>query len=329
MSQLSASDFDAVVVGAGPAGLNAALVLARARRRVLLHDSGEPRNAASHALHGFLSRDGLDPAELRRIGRSQLERYPDAELTSDAVEDVRLVGDRFLVTSSLGESITARKLLLAVGIRDELPRVAGFEPLYGQSAFHCPYCDGWEVRDRALAVLSHDPGGIRLALLLLAWSRDLVLCTDGGWRPTAEQEDHLGRVGIRLAEERIARLEGTGAQLERIAFEDGSSIKREALFFHGPTRVSSSLPERLGCALTDGGRIEVDEAGRTSIAGVYAAGDSARRVGQFPATQVILAAASGAQAAIALHQELMHEEVGLPLALPARFGGGLTPSRPS
>ena len=318
VSHLSDSVFDAVVIGAGPAGLNAALVLGRARRRVLVIDGGEPRNAASHAMHGFLSRDGLDPAELRRIGRMQLEPYPDAELAAGVVGEVQIAGNRFEVTSSLGDPVVARKLLLAVGIRDELPQIAGFAPLYGNSAFHCPYCDGWEVRDQSIAVLSEEPGGLRLALLLLAWSRDVLLCTNGGWQPTTEQAEHLARVGVGLRQERIVRLEETSGQLDQIVFEGGSSVKRQVLFFHGPVRLSSSLPERLGCALTDSGRIEVDEAGRTSISGVYAAGDAARRSAEYPATQVILAAASGALAAIALHQELMYEEVGLAPALPPR-----------
>ncbi|MGH9189623.1 MAG: NAD(P)/FAD-dependent oxidoreductase [Acidimicrobiales bacterium] len=316
MSRSSDSAFDAVVVGAGPAGLNAALVLGRTRRRVLVLDAAEPRNAASHALHGFLSRDGLDPAELRRIGRIQLESYPHVSLVSDAVESVRAMGDRFEVTTSGGDSILARKLLLAVGIKDDLPKIDGFASLFGNSAFHCPYCDAWEVRDQPMAVFSEGSDGFRLALLLLSWSRDIVLCTHGPSKLGPDEIAHLASAGVLLREQRVARLEGEGGQLVRMAFEDGTSLMRRALFFHGPVRLASRLPETLGCTLTEAGRIEVDEAGRTSVPGVYAAGDAARRQGQHPATQVSLAAASGALAAIALHQELMHEDVGLTPALP-------------
>lgn len=308
--------FDAVVVGAGPAGLNAALVLGRARRRVLLVDEGSPRNAASHAMHGFLSRDGLDPSELRRIGRTQLEAYPGVQLLHGVVEDVQTRGDAFSLTAPDGAAIQARKVLLAVGIKDALPAITGFEPLYGNSVFHCFYCDGWEVRDHAAAVFSDGAGGYRTALMLLGWTRDVVFCTNGPSELTAAERSHLARQGITLREQRVARLEGVGGQLERIVFEEGGALARQVLFFHGDAGLDSTLPAKLGCALTEQRRIEVDEGGRTSVPGVFAAGDAARRRGQHPSTQVILAAASGALAAIALHQELMYEDVGLVPALP-------------
>ena len=313
----SDSPFDVVVAGAGPAGLNAALVLGRARRQVLLVDADQPRNAASHSLHGFLSRDGLDPAEFRRIGRLQLEAYVDVQSLSGIVEDVTRAGEsHFRVTVPGRGSIETRKVLFAVGIKDDLPQIEGFDPLYGSSAFHCPYCDGWEVRDQPVAVISEEPSGCRAALLLLAWCRNVVLCTHGPSQLSAEQRAHLAAQGVVLDERRIACLEGTGGQVQRLIFADGSSLSRRALFFHGAARLSTTLPARIGCALTELGRIAVDEAGRTSVAGIYAAGDAARRHGQHPATQVILAAASGALAAIAVHQDLMYEDVGLTPALP-------------
>jgi thioredoxin reductase len=311
-------DVDAVVVGAGPAGLNAALVLGRARRTTLLFDGGEPRNAASHAMHGYLSRDGLDPVELLQIGRTQLRTYPDVEVETAQVDDISRTDGKWIVRRSQGKAITARKVLLAVGVRDELPEIAGFGPMYGISAFHCPYCDAWEVRDRPIAVLSEGSGGFRLAILLLAWSRDIALCTQGPSGLTGEELSQLSRHGIDLYEKRVMRLDGHDGQLDRVVFEDETSLDRKALFFHGPVRLASALPERLGCVLTKAGRIEVDEAGRTSVPDIYAAGDGARRAGQHPATQVILAAASGALAAIALHQELMQEEVGLTPVLSPR-----------
>ena len=310
------SVFDAVVVGAGPAGLNAALVLGRARRRVLLADFGAPRNAASHALHGFISRDGIDPSELRRIGRLQLDPYPGVRVVSDAIDDVEASGEGFSVTVSDGAPIAARKLLLTVGIEDEKPRLEGFDSLYGNSVFHCFYCDGWEVRDRQLAAFSEGASGYRTALMLLGWSKDVVFCTNGPSELTAEERAHLAAQGVRLNEQRVARLDGTDGQLERLVFQDGSSLARQALFFHTPVRLSSPLPGRLGCAMTEQGRIEVDEGGRTSVAGVFAAGDAARRPGQHPTTQVIVAASGGAVAAITLHQELMYEDFGLTPALP-------------
>jgi len=305
-----------VVVGAGPAGLNAALLLCRARRTVVICDDGMPRNAASHAMHNFLSRDGMDPAELRRIGREELQGYAPARFVACTVEDAQPAGTRFHVVASNGETIAARKLLLAIGIRDQIPQLAGLEPMYGTSVFHCQYCDGWESCDKPLAVLAQGTPGYRQALMMLGWTKDVVLCTQGPSQLTPEQRATLQDRAIEVYEQPVVRLEGDGGRLERLVFADGSTLARRILFFHGDTPLSSPLASRLGCALTDQGRIEVDEGGRTSVDGVFAAGDGARRRGQHPATQVILAAASGAQAAIALHQELMSEDVGLTPALP-------------
>ena len=316
MSIPSGGVFDAVVVGGGPAGLNAALMLGRTRRDVLVVDAGSPRNAASHQMHGFLSRDGLDPSELRRIGRLQLESYRSVQFVSGAIDDVRTSGNQFSVTSEQGEVITTRKVLLAIGVKDALPDVAGFEPFYGNSAFHCFYCDGFEVRDQAVAVFSDGASGYRTALMLLGWSRDVVFCTNGPSELTADERSHLAAQGVMLNEQRVVRLEGVGGQLERLVLEDGSALPREVLFFHGPVTVDSTLPAKMGCTFTEQGRIEIDEGGRTSVEGVFAAGDAARRRGQHPSTQVILAAASGALAGIAMHQELMYEDVGLEPALP-------------
>ena len=315
-SRSSADRFDLVVIGGGPAGLNAALVLARARRSVVVLDSGAPRNAASHAMHGFLSRDGLDPVELRRLGRAELAEYPSAQLVETKVVDAAAVEAGFRVSDGEGRSFVGRKLLLALGVRDELPRVDGFDAVYGQAVFHCQYCDGWEVRNQPLAALGRGPGAMRLALLLLDWSADVVLCTDGPTELSPAEVAHLASQGVQVREDGLARLEGRSGQLERIVFDDGSALARRALFFHGAARVDPGLPAALGCTLTEAGRIEVDEAARTSVGGVYAAGDAARRPGQHPASQVIVAAASGALAAIAIHQDLMQEDVGVTPALP-------------
>jgi thioredoxin reductase len=316
VSRPSGGLFDAVVVGAGPAGLNAALVLGRTRRNALVVDGGSPRNAASHAMHGFLSRDGLHPAELRRIGRDQLEIYPSVQFMHDAVEDVQTSGQQFSVVVGHGDVIRARKILLAVGIKDALPAIPDFESFYGISAFHCYYCDAWEIRDQAVAVFSGGASGYRTALMLLGWSQDVVFCTNGPSELTGDERSHLAAHGVEVNEQRVVRLEGAGGKLERLVFEDGSTLPRQVLFFHGPVGLDSPLPASIGCALTDQGMIEVDEGGRTSVPGVFAAGDAARRRGQHPSTQVIFAAASGSLAAIALHQELMYEDFGLEPALP-------------
>ena len=166
--------FDVIIVGAGPAGLSAALILGRCRRKVLVCDAGHPRNAASRALHGYLTRDGIEPAELLRIGREQLSPYKTVQMRSGEVTDARRAGKGFEITVN-DEAIASRKLLLATGVVDHLPDIEGLKPLYGRSVFHCPYCDGWEQRDQPIAIYGREDRGAGLALELTGWSRDLVV----------------------------------------------------------------------------------------------------------------------------------------------------------
>src|SRR5687768_12786339 len=188
--------WDVVIVGGGPAGLSAALVLGRCRRRVLLCDSGRPRNYVSHELHGFLTRDCSEPAQLRRIGREQLQRYRTVEVRDVLVKDAAPHVQGFEVELQSGQRVGCRKLLLASGVRDDLPEVAGFDELYGKTAFHCPYCDGWEWRDQAVAVFGRGEKGKALALELLGWSRDIVLFSDGEEILSEDAQDELTRNGI-------------------------------------------------------------------------------------------------------------------------------------
>ncbi|HKR98738.1 MAG TPA: NAD(P)/FAD-dependent oxidoreductase [Candidatus Dormibacteraeota bacterium] len=304
-------------MGGGPAGLNAALMLGRSRRLAVLVDGGAGRNAASHAMHGYLSRDGLHPAELRRIGREQLQTYPTVDVLEAHVDEITGSAGHFTVHTSTGATLEARKLLLAPGIRDALPDVPGMQELYGVSVFHCFYCDGFEVSDQPLLVVGHGNSAYRQALMLLSWSRDIALCTLGVSDLSAEQRAHLASYAITVHEQRIERLETEAGRLVSVILGDGTALPRPVIFFHGATTIASALHEGLGCAMTDEGRIQVDEGHRTSVPGVFAAGDAARRSGQHPSTQVIFAAASGALAGIALHQELLHEDFGLTPALPA------------
>jgi thioredoxin reductase len=295
---------DAVIVGGGPAGLSAALILGRCRRRVLLCDAGNPRNRVSHGVNGFLTRDGTKPEELRRIGREELTRYPNVEVRDIAVCDADHVEGGFEVALEDGQTVRARKLLLATGLVEDLPDIPGFRHLWGRGTYNCPYCDGWENQDRAMAVYAKGDKGVGLALEMLIWSRDVVLCTDGPTDLAPEDREKLDRHGIRVVETRIDHLQGDD-RLERIMFEDGSFLEREALFYIYGTREPSPLAEKLGCELTDKGVIETRSYERTDVPGLFAAGDASRRV-QF----AIVAAAEGAAAAFAINTELYKEDFG-------------------
>ena len=296
--------FDVIIVGGGPAGLSAALVLGRCRRRVLICDSGRPRNAASHGLHGFLTRDGIEPAEFLRVAREQLRPYETVELRHTEVTDSSPHPQGFELKLDDGTQVFSRKLLLATGVVDELPEIQGLSAFYGRSVFHCPYCDGWEVRDQPLAVYGRGENGCGLALELTLWSHDLVLCTDGPSRLSEEESGRLARQNISVREDKIDHLEGKDGALERIVFADGKKLARRGMFFSTGQRQGCDLAGKLGCKSSEEGAVETGDYETTNVPGLYVAGDASRLV-QF----VIVAAAEGAQAAVAINKELLKEEL--------------------
>ena len=295
---------DVIIVGGGPAGLSAALVLGRCRRRTILFDAGHPRNEASRAMHGYLSRDGISPAEFLKIGREQLGKYDTIEIRSAKVTGVERGDCRFTVKIDNGEQFSSRMLLLATGLVDELPKVEGFRQFYGVTAHNCPYCDGWEHRDQPLAVLGCDGCAAELALELLLWSKDVVLCSNGAPECNREVLNQLKRNGVRIIDKPIKRLEGTGDKLERIRFEDGSESARTAIFFSPGQHQRSLLAEQLGCEFCDtDGCIQCSQEAVTNVPGVYAAGNATRGV-----QLVIAAAAEGMQAAFAINTALLEAD---------------------
>lgn len=298
------SNHDVIIVGGGPAGLSAALILGRCRRNVLVCDSGKPRNAASHGLHGYLTRDGIEPSEFLKISREQMKLYETVKLVEAEATKVRRDGDLFQLTLGDGQVVSSRKLLLATGVVDELPNVKGVRELYGRSVFHCPYCDGWEMRDQPLAVYGQGENGAGLAKELLLWSRDLVLCTDGGEPPNDETLEELDQYKIEIREEKIERLEGRDGVLETIVFENDQKIARRGMFFSTSQKQHSDLAKQLGCGFTEEGCVATGEYEATNVPGLYVAGDASRFV-----QMVIVAAAEGAQAAVAINKELMKEDL--------------------
>ncbi|NUR85452.1 MAG: NAD(P)/FAD-dependent oxidoreductase [Nonomuraea sp.] len=301
--------FDVVIVGGGPAGMSAALSLGRVHRKVLLVDAGEGRNAAAENVHNFLTRDGTPPAGLRELGHAELKAYPSVRTRTATVTDVR---EGFRLDLSDGGTVEGRRLLLATGLADDLPGPRGVRALWGRSAVHCPYCHGYECTGRRVAVLGAEPARVRLALQLSRFAAEVTLCADGraldpGMRATLETYG----VGVRC--EAVTRLEGTDGRLEQIVFENGPPLAADAVFVMNVPRQRSDLAARLSCTTFADGCVEVDELGRTSVPGVYAAGDMARRASvPVPLAAVVAAAAGGTVTAAALDQDLLSADFGLP-----------------
>jgi thioredoxin reductase len=290
--------YDVVIVGGGPAGLSAALVLGRCRRQVLVCDAGTPRNASSRALHGYLTRDGVAPPEFLRLAREELRQYGIEPLAS-AVTEIACIKDIFRLTLDDGQTLSTRAVLLATGVHDEIPDVPGLEECYGITVHHCPYCDGWEVRDRQLAVLGHGGAAAALALSLKTWSRDVTICTNGQARIHLRHRKQLDEQRILVYESAIDRIDHVGGHVQRLLLADGKAVPCDAIFFATHQRPQSDLPRQLGCELTRKGVVKTDHLGQTRIPGLYVAGDASRDV-QF----VIVAAAEGAKAAVAINKSL-------------------------
>jgi thioredoxin reductase len=287
--------FDVAIVGGGPAGLAAALVLGRMRRRVLLLDSDDPAHGVSDGVHGLFGHDGTPPFELRRTAQEQLRPYESVIVQKVAVEEVHQTPFGFSVTVT-GTTSEAGVLLLATGMRYELPPIEGVAEVWARGAYHCPYCHGWEVRDRPLA--AYGAGAAHLALLLTSLSDDVVLLIDGGAELDPDVAERLRQTGVVIRDDPVARLEAEGGKLARLVFADGSSDERAGLFFV-PTFTPSPLPAQLGCELDLSGAIVVDEDGGTSVPGVFAAGDATT-----DKKAVVLAAAAGSRAAYTINAGL-------------------------
>ena len=322
------SRYDAVVVGAGTAGLSAALVLGRSGRKVLVLDGGGPRNAPADASHGFFTRDGVHPGEMLRIGREQLEAYPDVEYRSGRATDASGTDGAFELALEDGEVVAARKLVLATGVLDELPERPGFRELWGKGVYHCPYCHGWEVRGRPLAVLARPGAAFERVALIRNLSRDLALLTDGEGGLSEDDRKKLDALSVPVYEERISRLEGDparpGGGLEQIVFEGGATLEREGIFYVPPQRQRSGLAGSLGCELSAPVPtvefVKADPMTReTSIAGVYSVGDTVAGPGQ----SVVLASASGAAAAYVLNHALARRDAEDEVATATSVGGDL------
>ncbi len=301
---------DAVIVGAGPAGLSAALILGRCRRNVLVCDTGQYRNVASHALHGFLTRDGIPPMELLEIGREQLKRYETVEQRNIEILAAKRSGSRFELQLADGSVVFCRNLLIATGVVDIMPPIPGVDAFYGRSVFHCPYCDGWEVRDTPIAIYGRGEHGKGLALELTAWSRRLTLVTDGADEMTQHDIEQLQANSIEIRRGRIIGLDGEGGMLQQVRFENGEILLCSAMFFSTGQHQRSSLAEQLGCDFTEKGAVATGKYESTNVPGLYVAGDASRAV-----QLAIVAAAEGAEVAFAINTALLRQDMADPASL--------------
>ena len=297
------NEYDVAVIGGGAAGLSAALVLTRARRRVVVIDAGEPRNAPAAHMQGFLSRDGLPPAELLAAGRDEVASYG-GHLVPGTVTSVR-PRDRggFEVGTADGDVVTARRVLVTTGLRDEVPDVPGVRERWGRDLLHCPYCHGHEVRDQPLGVLGGTPEAVEHALLVRQWSSDVVYFGHTGTLTPTDRERLLARA-IGVVEGPVARLVVEDDRLRGVELDDGRVVPRDAVFVRPAFVPHDDLLTQLGCATHDQGWVVADPTGRTSVAGVWVAGNAVN-----PRAQVITAAGEGSAAAIAINNDLVADDV--------------------
>ncbi len=295
-------DCEVLIIGAGPAGLSAALVLGRCLRRVLIVDRGERRNRLSHAMHCYLSRDGVDPKAFHDECRRQLERYETVSLRDGLAVTAKAIDGGFKVAFAGGATRTSRKLLLATGVRDVLPEIEGLSGCYGRSVHHCPYCDGYEHRGQPLAVIGDGEKGAGLARLMRQWSADETLCANG--EPvTAEDAQELAKAGVKVRLEKLRACEAKDGALERLIFAEGPPLECSAVFFNTGQVQRSDLLSQLGCQFDDKGGVKTNHLEQTGVPGLYVAGDASRDL-QF----VVMAAAEGAKAAVAINTELLRED---------------------
>jgi thioredoxin reductase len=303
--------WDCIVVGGGAAGLSAALVLGRARRRTLLVDAGEQSNLPAEGIGGLLGHEGRPPAELYAMGRDELGAYPTVELREDVVQGGERVDGGFALDLAGGGRELTRRVILATGMEYQPPDLPGLAPLWGRSVFHCPFCHGWEMRDTALAVLGGGHGGLHRALLLRGWSDDVMLLSDGPAGLEPDGRERLSAAGVEVDERPVARLVARDGALAAVEFGDGSRLARDGLLVPVTVRQRSTLAAGLGAEPAEPGPVVVDALVvdtmfRTTAPGVSAAGDVSAQL-----QQVAGAISAGSLAAVGVVQGLMAEDHGL------------------
>ena len=299
------NQFDCAIIGGGPAGLNAALILGRARRNTILFDNNNPRNAVTHESHGFITRDGVKPNEFREIAHRDISKYPSVIYNKEEITSITRKHLLFDLVTSNKELYRSKTIIIATGLKDVLPDIENISDYYGKSLFNCPYCDGWEMRDKPLVVIIEEQiQGFHFIQTIYHWSKDLVVCTNGKAILDTDQKRMIQNKGIKVMENKIKNFEGKDGQMEKINFENGDSVMRKGGFVLPQPIQASDFAKKLGCEYNSLGGISVDFYGRTNIQGVYAAGDAS----VFAPAQLIIAAADGLKAAAGVNRDLIQKE---------------------
>jgi thioredoxin reductase len=294
---------DCIIIGGGPAGLNAAVVLGRCRRSILVFDTEQYRNRWSQGMHNYLTRDHIHPAEFLKICHGELEKYGVQIVRRKIVRADRNAEGLFETFDDKGTCYLSRKLLVATGLSDNLPKVPGFQEMYGKSVHHCPYCDGWEWRDKRLAVYAKTKDGSELCLALQnTWSEDVTYFTDGNRRIKPSTREYLEASGIRIITDPLQGLQGKDGLLEGVRLKDGSLVPMDALFFVNGFSQQCDFAAAFGCDVGRKGAVITNRSMQTNITGLYVAGDATRDM-HF----VVVAAGEGAKAAVNINKELIKE----------------------
>ncbi len=293
---------DVIIIGGGPAGLNAAVVLGRCLRKVTLFDTGTYRNRDSHGMHNYLTRDDIQPTDFIKICYKELEKYGVSISPKKIINAKKNEKGFFVVKDAEGNIYYSKKLLVATGLSDKLPQVEGFKELYGKSIFHCPYCDGWEIKGTRVGIYAKNKQGWELALALKCWTDKVTLYTDGKQNVTASQKATLATNDIEVVTLPIARVEGDDDRLQKIVFRNGSEHPCDAIFFVNGYTQQCDLAEAFGCEMSSKGVVKTNKLQQTNVSGLYVAGDAAKDM-HF----VVVAAAEGAKAGVSINKELIHE----------------------
>jgi thioredoxin reductase len=295
--------FDVIIVGGGPAGLNAAVVLGRCRRQVLLFDTGKQRNRQSHGIHNYLTRDDVLPADFIELAKKETKKYDVVMKKAEVAHASKMKNGRFSVIDAKGNTWFAKKILLATGLADTLPPIEGFKELYGDSIFHCPYCDGWEARDKKIGLYARNKNGVELALSLLTWSPSVTYFTDGRNYLKPKEIEKLKQHKIDIITTPIQKLQSEKGKLRNILFKNNERHSCDVLFFVNGYTQQSQLVQELGCLISKKKVVITNRLQQANIPGVYVAGDAAKDM-HF----VVVAAAEGAKAAVNINKELQKED---------------------